>query len=164
MRFNFRRKSEPLPSSALPGGYWDEWTHLANQPLSEVSDPVEGRRLVVRKLGAPHVQNNLPEMLRLIAEGTRQFPQEPVLRLIAADAFRRAGDDAQAVAQLAIVLALAPQHSAAYVRLAQILNGRGEREAARGVLEAGWKHRQRAVRRSQRAADKAQYFSLVDFE
>lgn len=164
MRFSFRRKSEPIYSSASPESFWDEWTRLGDQPLSEVSDPVEGRRLVVRKLGAPHVHNNLPEMLQIIAAGTRQFPTEPMLRLIAADTLRRAGNDAQALTQLAIALALAPEQPMTYVRLARLLNDQGERDAARGVLEAGWKHQQRTVRRNQRAAERDRYFSLVDFE
>lgn len=85
-----------------------------------------------------------------------------VLRLIAAMAYHQLGDEAEEMAQLGIALALDPQNYAVHRRMARLLQERGETEAANAALEQGWRYRQKHVAKRELAAERAQYFSVLD--
>lgn len=89
-------------------------------------------------------------------------PREAVWRLIASNAYERLSEEAEAMAQLGVALALEPEHAAVHRLLARALLKRGEREAAEAVLERGWGHYQKLLSRQEREAKRAQYFSILE--
>jgi len=163
MRFTLRRKvALSEPSKSVEERFWSVWDNTDERAFSEISDPLEARLAWQRKISEADAGGDTPELRRLITCMIRQFPCEPALRLVAASLYQRLGDEAEAMTQLAVVIAIAPEHSTAYLRLARSLCERGEHEAALAVLEAGWVYRQRQFPRNQRLAEKVKFFSILD--
>ena len=162
MRLNFRRKPELAVSADCQNHFWNEWHALSHRPLSKITDPLEALHHLSHELGQARAAGDEAAMRRLVAEGTRRFPREPLIRNLAADTYRQLGEPYEAIAHLAVAIAVEPEFPNAYPRLARLLHERGDREAAIAVLESGWKRRQREVRRSERAAEKTRYFAILD--
>lgn len=162
MRIHWRRKPAHTPTDQAAERFWKEWGSPSEPDHPGSGDASDSWLAYLQRMGEARTRGDRSEVRRLVTEGARQFPKEPALRLTAAAHLQFSGDNVEAMAQLAVVIASAPELYTAYVRLAQILCERGEREATLDVLKVGWSYRQREVPRRQRAAEKARFFALLD--
>ena len=164
MRFNWRRRTNEASGEETTKSsmelFWQEWEERSNQPLSEITEPLIALHHLKKKFREAWINRDAAEVHRLLAEGTRHLPHEPMVRQLAADVFRRLGDQTEALSQLSILIATHPNFATAYPRLARILLDRGEREAAVQVLNAGWSH----IPHWRRARERAKYFLVLDEE
>jgi len=98
---------------------------------------------------------------RLVSEMLRASPTDAHFRLMAAAAFGRMGDEAEAVAQLGVGLALAPDNFALHSALARRLLARGDTSAAEAVLEVGWGYYRTHLTKRDQQVKRAEYFSVL---
>jgi hypothetical protein len=86
---------------------------------------------------------NEQALREIVARMLRRMPLEGIARQFACHAHLEFQEEAEAVAQLGIAIAVEPRNFAIHPILARLLRGRGEHEAANAVLENGWEQRQR---------------------
>lgn len=100
------------------------------------------------------------QMRRLLEELVQAEELDPTVRCIAASLFEHLGDRAQALTQLAIVLAIYPEHWMAHKRLAMMLYKDGKPHTADQVLQAGWRHKAKHFRGKRREEEQQIYFRI----
>jgi tetratricopeptide (TPR) repeat protein len=142
-------------------GDWDEL--LQKSPAEALGtwwEPIYDIRQVSRLVD----ERQEVEARDLLEESLRRFPTLAFVRLSASRLYLALGDEAEALAQAGVLLALEPDHYAAHSTMARLLLRRGEREAAERVLETGWSHMKKIIERKERSAKRAEYFALLDAE
>jgi predicted Zn-dependent protease len=105
---------------------------------------------------------NQAEARHFLSEMLRVSPGESSIRLIASTAYAQLGDEPEAIAQLGIALGLRPENYAVHKHLAHLLMKRGEQETAAAILEKGWVYYRKHVSKSDQAARRSEYFSILE--
>lgn len=139
-------------------GLMEDWRQLMQRTPEEVAgDPFEP--IYYQTLINSALKEGTPEEVRQMLEWTlRRFPLELGVRLAASLTYLHLGDEAEAIAQLGILLALDPTYFAAHHFLARLLRSRGDEQAAERVLENGWCLAERHYPRKEREAERQKWF------
>jgi len=163
MRFPFRAYTETEEEfqARIEQLHRDMSDLCRKQPHEVAGDPFESV-YYSQKLCQALDSGDEAQARHSLHEMLRTAPTEPGPRLIASTAFAQLGDASESIAQLGIAVGLDPEFYPAHLRLARLLVIRGEREAAKALLDRGWVYYRKHVSKGDLDAKRTHYFSILD--
>jgi predicted Zn-dependent protease len=156
----FRQRSAGEEAAIHARAEWivQELEGLPQKTPEEVAGTDKEPLYYIFRLSATRKHGTPDETREFAAWMVRRFPFDSSVRVSVALTLWELGDEAEAIAQLGILLALDPKSLPVHKVLSRFLRERGEREAAERILGNGRRHVERQLPRRDREEQRERYF------